>query len=255
MTDRYVLLMTATVRPGDYANQISRYDSQLRMQDYIRSLQFWLDFPDQRLDGIVFCENTNCNLEPLSQVVLNSRSGRECELLTFDGNERPSDVHYGYAELGSIDYAIRHSKLLNRNVAFVKATGRLVFPRLSNLLDNLTGDLSASVDCRRAYVGEGGYQIRARTELMVFAVDFYKQTLFEKRGEMLGDCSHVEEFIAKKLWPLYTSNVQRVQLRWRVECMPSGFGAWDNSSYESRGKQLKSKLRGFARKLLPALWL
>lgn len=255
MTDRYIILMTATVRPGDYANQISRCDSQLRMQDYLRSLQFWLDFPDKRLEGIVFCENSNCDLDPLSRVIRSSRSGRKCELLTFEGNERPGNVHYGYAELGSIDYAIRHSRLLNENTAFVKTTGRLVFPKLSILLDSLAGDVSASVDCRRAYLGESGYRIRARTELMVFAVEFYKQMLFEKRGEMIGDCSHVEEFIAKKLWPLHASNRQRVQLRWKVECMPSGYGAWDNSSYESRQNQLKSKLRGLARILLPTLWL
>ena len=185
-----ILLMTATVNPGDYSGQIRRGDSDLRIREYVEAIKYWGAHPDPRIEGIVFCENSGADVRAF-EAAASSYSSRTLELLGFRGNARPPGMHYGYAELGTIDYACENSVLLKKCCHFIKVSGRYLFPRITTLIDSLDDDLRVAVDCRRAYRNEGGVRLRARTQLIVFEREFYRQVLSGAREEMLGNCSHI----------------------------------------------------------------
>jgi hypothetical protein len=247
--------MTATVHPGEYAEQIRRNSTDLRTRDYLQAIKFWVEHPDSRIKGVVFCENSGADLGVFQRRAKDVFSRRPFEALGFFGNCRPPNVHYGYAELGTIDYACRNSRLLNEYPHFAKATGRYIFPKISALVDSLEDELRVAVDCRRAYHSEAGVCLRLRTQLMFFQRTFYQRVLQGKREQMLGNCSHIEEFIAQKLFPLYRDGTPGVYLRWKVECPTFGHGAASDKPYASSFETVKNTTRAFCRWMMPMLWL
>jgi hypothetical protein len=246
--------MTATLDPGPYADAVKRIDLRSRADDYAHALQFWAAHPDSRIKGIVFCENSS--IDPQSAVgpiEVGSDFDRKIEWLGFTGNTRPKGMHYGYSELGTIDHAMSHSRLLAETALFLKVTGRLTFPRVSRLLDTFDDETRFAADCRRAYRGESGAPIRVRTEIMLIDREFYRHHLYQRRDEMLTRCSHIEEFIAVKVLPLESH--RDVMLRFRTECPPVGIGAHNGTTYQTVRRSFKSTLRHALRKVAPGIWL
>jgi hypothetical protein len=247
--------MTATVDPGEYSWQISHHRSDLRIRDYLEAIKYWGNYPDPRIKGVVFCENSGADQHIFETAATEFRSTRAFEALGFHGNTRPPGMHYGYAELGTIDYACQNSLIIKKHRHFIKVSGRLVFPRLTPLVDTLDDDTLTAVDCRRAYRGENGVRLRARTQMMVFERGFYNRVLLGTRVEMLGNCSNIEEFLAQKLLPLYQDRMPGIYLRWKVECPALGYGAAYNKNYASIQERLKYTVRSTCRWLLPSIWL
>ncbi|WP_295392341.1 hypothetical protein [uncultured Thiodictyon sp.] len=245
----YVVLLTATIDPGPYAQQVVRNNPQVRQEDYRKSLEFWTEISDDRITGIVFCENSGADLGFLRAASRGSRI--PIELISYQGNAAPVGVHYGYSELGIIDYAMKESVLLAHCEYFIKATGRLTFPRISRLLDTTDIRFDAIIDHRRKYRNESGYPLRSRTQLMLFSTDFYRKKMLDVRGEMIGGCSHIEEFIAEKICSLIGEH--RISQRFLLECPASGV-AGTNQDYHSLVIVSKNMLRAFLRRLLPSLW-
>ena len=126
---------------------------------------------------------------------------------------------------------------------------------MTQLIDSLDDDLLIAVDCRRAYRGESGVRLRARTQLMVFEREFYERAFQGTREEMLGNCSHIEEFLAQKLLPLYQDRTPGIYLRWKVECPTFGYGAAHDKRYASAQERLKNAIRSTCRWMIPAVWL
>ena len=129
----FAVLLTATIDPGQYKPDLTRYDPAQRLSDYKQSLLFWEALNNSRLKGIVFCENSGTDLTPLADLTRKFRT--PVEIISFEGNEKPSNMNYGYSELGIIDHAIGASIFLREYPYFIKATGRLTFPKISKLLD------------------------------------------------------------------------------------------------------------------------
>lgn len=220
--NRYVVLMTATLNPGEYGNQSSRASVQDREADYGSALDFWLSLGDPRVTGICFCENSGADLTSLKKVA--EKYLMSVEFLSFYGNEKPRGVHYGYSELGLIDYAIKNSNSIRSSRYFIKATGRLKFPIICDLLDRLDVEFDYAIDHRRKYLREVGHRTRARTQLMLFNTKFYKNNLLSTRDEMLGKgVSHIEEFIPIKIEQLKSQTKEVVGVnRFPVECYVEG---------------------------------
>jgi len=246
----FTVILTATINPGEYKTDLNRNDPRTRLLDYKRSLLFWARLKEPRLKGVVFCENSRTDLSPF--VHLAEQFDRPVEFLNFSGNKKPPKVHYGYSELGIIDYVFEKSKVLHSCPYFIKATGRLTFPKISRLLDTLR-DFDAVIDHRRKYRNETGSPVRARTQLMLFSKEFYFHHFFGRREEMIGNYSHIEEFIAEKLGELPES--ARIMKRFKVECQPAGFSAFDNKNYNSLDATCKSIVRALTRRLFPSLWI
>lgn len=230
-----------------------RSDRKLRINDYVRSLNYWINLNDRRVGGIVFCENSGADLQKLKDSVNNSNFILPIEYLSFEGNMRPPNVHYGYSELGILDYVMSNSELLKNFDYFIKVTGRLIFKDISKLLNKLNNDSLLAIDFRRAYKAETGPPVRARTQLILFNKNFYGKYLYKKRDDMIGKCSHIEEYFGLNFYPL--KDLKGVTLRWPIECMPTGIAASTGCEYGSNHEKIKSFIRGVVRKYLPSVWL
>ncbi|NDE18508.1 hypothetical protein EBZ80_26740, partial [bacterium] len=201
-------------------------------------------------ESVVFCENSSADLSPLVRAA--EACPRPVEFLTFQDAPTPPHVHYGFGELGIVDHAVESSRSLKASGYFLKGTGRLVFPGIKRLLDALPDDLLGAVDHRWRYRGESDPPTRARTQLMLFDTDFYRSHLLGCRREMPGFCTHIEVLLAHKLAAgRYDRPFVR---RFPVECSPSGVGG-HGKQYDSLAERTKSRIRGFARRWLPGLWI
>ena len=253
---KYCLIITATVNPGDYADALKHEFIGSREKDYENALRFWLTLDAPQLGDIVFCENSNFDLtllkENIAAFAKTEKVERTIEWLSFDGNNRPEGFHYGYAELGLIDYAVQISTLLKRYSYFVKATGRLTFPNISRLLNVLPSNYDFAADWHR-FPKDKTSPRRVRTQLLFFKASFYKTHLLSKRNSMTKDQSHVEELLAKILWPLRS----RYDLicRFPIECQPEGVSASHGTRYNSGVSKIKSIIRGVLRRVAPNLWM
>ena len=100
---KYVLLMTACIRPSEInirKHAIWRNDPKIRLNDYKKALDYWLIYPDQRISGIVFVENSGYNLDDLRELVAHGNVyQRKVEFLQYEANEIPPVLHYGYSEV------------------------------------------------------------------------------------------------------------------------------------------------------------
>lgn len=250
----YTVLLTATINPGSYSSQLARNDSEIRTNDYIKALNFWTSINDKRIKNIVFCENSGSDISKLK--IKFQKSKIPIEFLSFDGNEKPEGVHYGYSELGIIDHAIEQSLFISNADYFIKSTGRLTFPLISDLLNTIQ-DLKydAVIDHRRKYKNESGTPFKARTQLMIFKKEYYIKYLYKLRHQMIGRTSHLEEFVSDKVFESQSSKKTRIIQRFKVECPPSGHSGWKSGDYNSVQERLKYTMRKFTRRFLPYIWL
>jgi hypothetical protein len=253
MRGRTAILLTATVDPGDYADQSRRPSPDDRRKDYVSAIRFYTSLIDDRICGVVLCENSNHDFSDIAGYLDLQSVRTEFEILTFNGNEKPENIHYGYSELGIVDHAISKSKLLRKCDSFLKISGRLKLTNVLDLLSLIDPSTDFAIDFRRAYPRERGPQYRARTQIIYSSLQFYEDFIFEKRNQMIGVCTHIEEFI-----PIVVSSLadrHNIMVRFPIECNISGVGGSDNKSYNSRTNQLKRTIRGVVRKNLPQLWL
>lgn len=251
-----IILMTATVDPGDYAADVARRDLEVRRNDYRKALRFYMNLKDSRISGVVFCENSGADLAFLDSESLRRDAERPLELIGFEGNSRPSGVHYGYSELGVIDHACRRSRLLSSAGSFFKVTGRLLFENISSLMDRLPDECRFGADFRRAYRREGGAPMRARTELMFFQKEFYLEHFFERRDGMIEKCTHLEQYVPEVILPVREREKGAgLALRWPIECPASGYAASGNIDYGSGSISVKRRIRAVSRRLAPWLWI
>ena len=251
MTTNYILLLTSTINPGLYTSSVSRNNPEVRTSDYLSALNFWENLGDHRITGIVFCDNSGANIEYIKESCKNFKL--PIEFLVFDGNTKPDGVHYGYSELGIIDYAIINSNKIDKSSYFIKVTGRLKYPNISKLLDTLPKKFDAAVDHRKRYRNENGYILRARTQLMIFNLHFYIENLLQKRQEMPGKFSHIEEFIAIKLNIFSFSHI--IIQRFKTELLISGVSGNKNENYNNFKNKIKFSLRKLVRYTTPSIWI
>ncbi|WP_157893389.1 hypothetical protein [Aquidulcibacter paucihalophilus] len=251
MQRKFLILLTSTVNPTFYRDQTLLVDKRERLNQYLNAVKFWLNHPDDRIGGVVFCDNSGADSELFAN--LESSVGREFEFLSFVDTERPQGVHYGYGELGIIDFAVANSRLFQKNDNIIKVTGRLIFPTISKLLDEIDPRILFAIDCYRIRSRGIRYPFRARTQLLYFKREFYSKHFQESRHEMIGYCSHIEEFIPRKLELLHLPD-PLLSLRWRSECIANGVGS-NRNNYQSLGNNIKYAVRGLLRYFLPNIWL
>lgn len=251
-TSPLVILLTSTIKPpGATPDRI-----EVRRQQYAEALTFWLTHPDERISGIVYCDNSTPDLAWTHELVEKIDCKRDFESLHCPDNNIPNGMHYGYPELGIIDYTVTHSKLLGRDPFFAKITGRFKYHRISELLDRLPESYDACIDFRKAYRKErkDWSAYRARTQLIFFRTEFYKKRLLHKRSLMLeNQVGYIEEFIPSLL-PPSDEACSRVTFRWPIECQPSGVGG-NGDNFDSRKRRLKAFVSSSLRRFMPWVWL
>jgi hypothetical protein len=252
----WTLLLTASVRTdGDTRSIFARRRAAQRLGEYRRALIKWLALPDPRIGSIVFVENSGANLDPLQELVLSANPfQRDVEFLGYSESRR-SVVNHGYDELGSIDHAIRRSRLLTGRGRFIKASGEMFFPDLSLLLDQLPLDVEIAVDgrCGVAWLPVRLSQIT--TALMLLSTDFYRRELLDCRFQMTPEWgqSHAGRLLYSILSPMRSR--PGVVLRFPRNAEPQSTDEHWSLTKAELLRRSTSAVRAVGRRVAPDVWL
>ncbi|MFM7675463.1 MAG: hypothetical protein ACKO5F_07720 [Synechococcus sp.] len=251
----HILLLTATIAPRPPFDSIPRSNAAIRHADYCKSLKKWLAAKNDRISGIVFCDNSGHSLDALRELVDQTIFSKPVEFLSFESAPVPEDVHYGYSELELVSHALDHSRLLQTNDFFIKATGRLYFPRLAVLMGSLPRHYCSIVDCRGIHRHEIGLPIRARTQLMFFQKSFYRHHIDRHLKAMpLRNDSHIEEFIAYCLLKACCDlDSTSILFRFPRACDPLGISG-NGVHYASPARKLRNMAASLLRDVMPSLY-
>jgi len=245
------LLLTSCIEPR-YTNGVVRNDPNIRLNDYAHSLKSWIK--KGGWNKIVFADNSGWT-ENHIRSELSSRIGNsildscEFEILCCDDTPRP-ELHYGYSELGIFDQAVAKSYLLQHSSHFMKATGRLYFPKADLLRDQLDETILFWVDARSHILFWSTNQIT--TQLMIFSTEFYRNNLYDIRKRMSPDLPFIEPFLFNILLPWNRKSGCR--FRWPVNIDPEGVAAHSGINYSSGRRRFHSNLRAISRQMFPGIW-
>ena len=170
---KHIILLTSCVNPnGMPFTALS--DINVRKQQYLDALRFYVNNTPL---PIVYVDNSNVDIKEYN--VISNIVDDRLELLSFDGNH-DKEHGKGYGELEIIDYAIKHSNIINsnKNVSIIKITGRLVIVNIMTILNQLKYNIlpsSNSVICSM----NSDFSM-ADSRLLIAPVNFYI-SLIEKR--------------------------------------------------------------------------
>jgi hypothetical protein len=248
--------MTACIDPGKGEYRLARADPKVRLADYAKALRFWLSYADDRIGDILFIENSNYPLDSLRDIAASSNPrGKRVEFVSLDCNWYPPGGHYGYAELRMLDLALPLSRLRQTTTHMIKVSGRLVFPRLTRLLNRLPARFDAVVDTRNWRTPFRRLnQPNVTTQIILFSHEFYERRLQRCYLELEGGPeSHMETIFYRKLVSLQGN--ERIVLRFPCNVSPVGFPAHRNRSYTHPTQRLIDGIRAMARRVAPGWWI
>ncbi len=251
---RYVVILTACIDPSAGRIKVYRSDPADRLGDYQQALRFWLKLNDDRLNRLVFIENSGYSLESLHSIAARENPfQKQVEFISVDANFYPEDVHYGYAELDMVDRAFRTAQLIQPGDIIIKVTGRLQFPKIVRLLNRLPTDLQFSVDCRNNAFMASQPKIFVATQLMIFAHSFYQQHLLDIKLQLSRKNPTIEYLLYQKLTAFQGQS--GVILRWPINVDPVGYAAHWNKKYNDPKRKLISLFRAVCRRVCPNWWI
>lgn len=249
----FVLLLTACIAPTQFKNKVQRNDSRVRLADYKEALKMWLHLKDEKITTIIFAENSGYDLTEIEEVFLKeNKFQRNYQIFQKIASQVPQGLHYGYSELELIDEAIIQISLLKDNDFIIKSTGRIYFPKIYLLTQNLVKSHFFIGDSRRFnfFKWSKNYVL---SNLLIFNVKWYKDNLLAKKEIMIDlKISHFETFL------FYLLNKQKssyIILRFPININPVGIGAHWDVNYQSSKKKFEYLIRGIFRKIFPKIWI
>ncbi len=133
-----ILLLTATVRPPEGAVGLARTDVDLRKQDYLDAMRFYLgEIERGTFRKVVLVDNSNTPLDFLQELVDARGAGDRVELIRYDGLDYPPEVGRTYGEFKLVDEAYQLSRVLqaagDEDVVW-KITGRYTVHNIDKLV-------------------------------------------------------------------------------------------------------------------------
>ncbi|MCR5742928.1 MAG: hypothetical protein K6F92_04255 [Lachnospiraceae bacterium] len=146
-------------------------DMNARLEAYVETVMWALD--TKTFDRIVFCENSNYNLDVTAIDDKAAKCGKKFEYLTFMGDtEKVKQLGKGYGEGQIIEYALNNSELVKsyEGTHFCKITGRLTIENVDKLLPR-GGKLSQAYFIDKTRVDE------VDTRFYCCDIEFYKRVL------------------------------------------------------------------------------
>lgn len=256
--DAYHVVLTACIAPRTVSPLVARVDPNVRLDDYIRSLRFWLSFDDPRCVGVVLLENSGHPLDALQEVAAReNRHGRLVDIRHAGDNHIPEGISYGYAELGMLDAAADTLPSWSAAPLIAKVTGRLTFPDLPRLIgrldagDRFVGDARSQILRPSRRTSENGIM---STQLLLFTPQFYREHFYGIRSLMRPEDHHmlIESVLYRALWPL--RHDPGVRMRFPVNCAPFGQAAHWQKDYRNFRERRMSFFRAGARIVAPWFW-
>lgn len=255
-----ILLMTATITPSsDPSCNTMRADPDLRRKDYEDALRFYLNLSSNKIDGILFCENSGADLGSLREIA-EKENPRAIPVELFSTVcDAPEGVGKGHAELLLMDRAFeKHIAEADRSTRFWKITGRLIIRNLSDLIASAPDDFWVYIDLRLFpdFLRAFGANRWADTRIFSFTPDGYRKYFLGKR-EVVGTPGHplaVELALFDGLFETYEAGGPLVP-RFQTQPIISGVCAGTLKDYDDLAGQTKNLARLFARKVAPSLWI
>lgn len=135
--EEFVLLLTGTVSPNENVIKLSLKSSTDRLAQYRESILWFLQ--NTSVTRIVFCENSGSLKELYDDISDKAKSlEKKFEYITFEGNRKLIvEQGKGYGEGEIIEYALKHSSLLQECSYFMKLTGRLKIRNINNIIKRM----------------------------------------------------------------------------------------------------------------------
>jgi len=143
-----VLLLTATVSVGTTPN-VERADPVARLNDYIRSLDKWLE--QREFKKIVLVENSGFDPLVIKDSISKIPEEVELEIITYNGGTYELGRGKGFGEKEIIKFAVTNSNLLANASGFVKVNGRYFVSELGGLIDKLPSSIEVFSDLRPCF--------------------------------------------------------------------------------------------------------
>lgn len=258
MTNNLVVVLTGTITPSKGAKPL-RNNPELRRNDYLRALEFWLNVDDPRLNKIVFLENSMADLADFADLVQSINPYRkQVEFVSTQSREIPAGIQYGWGELQMLDEGLMKSRLVAESTHFLKVTGRLTFPNIKRLLDRMPWDFDALVECRIP-LSEIRYGMAlipailerraayASTQLAFFRTEIYKNHFIGLYQRMKAYTrSGIMEYVVYERLKEF-ENELKIYWRFPVNCDPVGIGANYERNYQSIQKRAIQIIRAMLR--------
>ncbi len=173
--DNETLVMTATFH-APATPILAVRDERERTRQYLCALVAWAAV--SRVQRIVFVENSQTRFDFTPVVRFVEATGKQLELLVFDGNQQAASAGKGFGEGVILEHMFANSQLLQAAPSFYKVTGRLFVANFDELSAATPGP-----DAFRLRPSKNGGPPKAVTSLFkcsrqLFAtrlIDAYKQ--------------------------------------------------------------------------------
>lgn len=246
-----VLLMTATITPPDNCPDLARKNPEMRMNDYINALKYYLDIPSQYCDRIIFAENSDTNLEPLQSALALHSQNKQVEFITFpQGNTFPPKYGKGYGEMLLMDYAMENSKVLSNDDVIWKATGRLILDNFAEILRISPQDYDVYCDLHNEYKLLGLTHF-FDPRFYSFTRQGYDKFFRPHTSNLKG--THIEHYFYDVL--IRNLNEHKIIPRFKKVPMIRGIVGSSNKDYFTINKIIQRKIQQFFRSVTPWFWL
>ena len=229
---KHIILLTSCVNPNDMPFT-ALSDINVRKQQYLDALRFYVNNTPL---PIVYVDNSNVDIKEYN--VISNIVDDRLELLSFDGNH-DKEHGKGYGELEIIDYAIKHSNIINSNtnVSIIKITGRLVIVNIMTILNQLKYNIlpsSNSVICSM----NSDFSM-ADSRLLIAPLNFYKRLIENRMAINDSEGVYLEHVLCSliKKQNLYAFHT------FFSEPQYQGVSGSTNITYEAKKHTFREKIR------------
>jgi len=249
---RSCIFLTATIRPPQAA--VARNDPQVRLRDYLASLEFYLSLPTDVIDRILFVDNSGSDIAPIEEFLRDRVADKIVELISFQGNDHPVSCGKAYGEFKLLDFGLKHTSLLSKNDHFWKVTGRLRLLNLADMAAAVTTNYDVLCDLHNfPFVGTGKAFDNRWMDLRVFSCtqSAYKK-LFAGKYEELG--ARINQ-VALYDVVMEARSHMNILPRFPEQPVISGVSGRHDRSYHSGMQRVKTAVRAGIRKTVPFVWV
>jgi hypothetical protein len=250
-----LILLTATITPRAGVPALSRIEPADRLEDYLQALAFYLRLPDGVVDRVVFAENSAADLGALEAEVSRHGTGKDVELLSFEGVDYPVEHGRGVGETRLIETALERSRLLSAlgdDGVFWKLTGRLRYVNLERLIATAPRSCALYADFRRyphAWVDTRIFAStpRAFRHLFLSRLHLMRQDELDRTGYRAPEERLFSELLDERArWEIVP--------RLRTEPVIEGYSG-HGDDYARPTRWLWTRVRSVIRKVFPGLWI
>jgi hypothetical protein len=249
---RVCVFLTATIDPPQAA--VTRNDPQMRLQDYLASLDFYLSMPTAVVDRLLFVDNSGSDLTPIERFVRPRAADKVIELISFAGNDHALSHGKAYGEFKLLDFGIEHTSLLTEDDHFWKVTGRLKVLNLADVIAAITTKYDVLCDLHNfPFVGTGKVFDNHWMDLRLFSCtqSAYKK-LFAGRYEELGP--RINQDVLYDV-VMEARGQLKILPRFLEQPVISGVSGRHNRGYDEGLQKMKTVVRTGIRRAVPFLWI